>query len=94
MATKNLAIDQKDIMNMGLVVLLLVGVILMTANSVKVAKAKAVEAKADKEKVDSKNGKAVAKHKQFDIEEFYRQDALHKPSKLFYSMFSNEDIKR
>jgi len=70
---------------MGLVVLLLVGVILMTAHSVKVAKAK-VETKTKE--------KTVVKNKPFDIEEFYRHDAVQKPSKLFYSMFTAEDIKR
>lgn len=70
-------------MNMGLVVLLLVGVILMTANNVKASK----EKKGGKEKV-------VYKYLPFDIEEFYRQDAVRKPSKLYYSMFTDEDVKR
>lgn len=69
-------------MNSGLIVLLLVGIILMTANSVK-----AKNAATGKEKV-------VYKYLPLDIDTFYRHEGVSKPSKLYYSLFQEEDLKR
>lgn len=71
-------------MNTGLIVLLLVGFILMTAN---VAKTKASNAPQGKEKV-------VYKYLPLDMDVFHRQDGMNKPSKLYYSLFEQEDVLR
>jgi hypothetical protein len=60
--------------------LLLVGIILMTANSVKAKK--------------TTTEKIVYKDRPIDIDEFYRQESMRKPSTLYYSIFTNEDLKR
>ena len=72
-------------MNSGLIVLLLVGIILMTANSVKTKGI--ASASTGKEKV-------VYKYLPLDIDAFYRQEGISKPSKLYYSLFQEEDLKR
>ncbi len=69
-------------MNSGLIILLLVGIILMTANSVK---AKTVAK-------NEKNEKIV--YLPLDIETFYKHESISKPSKLYYSLFQEEDVKR
>lgn len=71
-------------MNMGLIVLLLVGIILVTANT----------AKASIQKKSPAGEKVVYKYLPLDIDAFYRHEAVSKPSKLYYSMFTEEDIKR
>jgi hypothetical protein len=72
-------------MNTGLIVLLLVGIILMTANT----------AKARSQKTPTNGSeKVIYKYLPLDIDAFYRQEFVSKPSKLYYSMFSNEDLKR
>lgn len=76
-------------MNTSLIVLLLVGIILMTANA---AKAKTVPKKAHQETKDGK--KIVYKYLPLDLDAFYRQEAVGKPSKLYYSMFEDENIVR
>lgn len=75
-------------MNMGLLVLLLVGIILMTANSVKASKAKSTASSS------SDGTKIVYKYLPLDIDAFYRQEAVSKPTTLYYSMFNSEDIQR
>ena len=72
-------------MNSGLIMLLLIGIILMTANGVK-AKKKATG--------DSSGTKVVYKYLPLDIDAFYRHEGISKPSKLYYSMFQDEDLKR
>jgi hypothetical protein len=64
--------------------LLLVGIILMTANSVK----------ATKVSKNDKGEKVVYKYLPLDIDAFYRHEGISKPSKLYYSMFQDEDLKR
>lgn len=77
-------------MNMGLVVLLLVGVILITANAAKVRAEKTAP-----DATTAPNGeKIVYKYLPLDLDAFYRQDAISKPSTLYHAMFSNEDLKR
>ena len=73
-------------MNSGLIVLLLVGIILMTANSVK--------QKATKTTTNEKGEKIVYKYLPLDIDAFYRHEGVSKPSKLYYSLFQEEDLKR
>ena len=74
-------------MNSGLIILLLVGVILMTANSVK---AKGTSSSPKNEKGE----KIVYKYLPLDIDAFYRHETISKPSKLYYSLFQEEDLKR
>ena len=75
-------------MHTGLIILLLVGIILMTGNAAKVrAEKKPTTGGANGEKV-------VYKYLPLDMDAFYRQDAISKPSTLYHSMFTNEDIKR
>lgn len=73
-------------MNSGLIMLLLIGIILMTANGVK-AKKKATTG-------DASGTKVVYKYLPLDIDAFYRHEGISKPSKLYYSMFQDEDLKR
>lgn len=73
-------------MNSGLIVLLLVGIILMTANSVKAQKTAT--------STDEKGQKVVYKYLPLDIDTFYRQESVSKPSKLYYSLFQEEDLLR
>ena len=69
---------------MGLIVLLLVGIILITANT----------AKAKVQKTGTSGEKVVYKYLPLDIDAFYRQEIVSKPSKLYYSMFNTEYLKR
>jgi hypothetical protein len=71
-------------MNSGLIILLLVGIILMTANSVKT---KVIQK-------NEKDEKIVYKYLPLDIDAFYREEGVSKPSKLYYSLFQEEDLKR
>lgn len=71
-------------MNMGLIVLLMVGIILMTANTAKT-------------KIENKvtsGEKVVYKYLPLDMDAFYRQESISKPSKIYYSIFTQEDVKR
>lgn len=78
-------------MHMGLIILLLVGIILMTGNAAKVR----AEKKATTSGAKSEHGeKVVYKYLPLDMDAFYRQDAISKPSTLYHSMFTAEDIKR
>lgn len=74
-------------MHTGLIILLLVGIILITGNAAKV--------RGEKKAVKNEKGeKVVYKYLPLDLDAFYRQDAISKPSKIYYSMFTEEDIKR
>jgi uncharacterized membrane-anchored protein len=74
-------------MHTGLIILLLVGIILMTGNAAKVRAEK-------KGTTNEKGEKVVYKYLPLDLDAFYRQDAISKPSKIYYSMFTDEDMKR
>lgn len=78
--------------SLGLVVLLLVGIIFLVGNSVKI-KTKQLEEQQTgiTESGEQSNIKVVYKYLPLDIDTFYRVGDMHTPSKLYYSMFSNDE---
>lgn len=86
-------------MNTGLIILLLVGIILMTANAAKSKETASVPLPSDVpidpatgQPLPAKVGNAhvIYKYIPMDLDEFFRQDAVSKPSKLYYSMFNTD----
>jgi len=85
-------------MNSGLIILLLVGIILMTANAVKTKSETLADTTTTGGPIDPVTGtplptkigdkEVIYKYLPVDIDEFFRQDAVSKPSKLYWGMFN------
>ena len=77
----------------GLVILLLVGIIFMVANSVKI-KTTQLNSQADVSAGNTPTEpgvKVVYKYLPLDLDTYYRVGDMHTPSKVYYSMFTNNE---
>ena len=71
----------------GLIILLLVGIIFMVANAVKTTTQHQLQLNTEDATGVPSNVKVVYKYLPLDLDTFYRVGDMHTPSKLYASMF-------